>query len=135
MSNLIADVVNQVLDAAGVDFTISDLEEGTLPAQKVLRAYGQCRDQLLRSANWAFARKEMHLTMLADATGQTPNVSTMTVLPWVYEYALPDDCMKARFVPWGPQGLQAGIPPGNITPTNNCSFSIGLSWLIPLPSS
>lgn len=117
MSNLVSDVFNQILDAAGVDFTVGDPEEGTLPAQKILRAYGQCRDQLLRSANWAFARKEMHLTMLADATGQTPNVGTQVPRPWLYSYAYEPDCLKVRFIMH--HHLQATpVPTGNIQPVN-----------------
>lgn len=117
MSNLVADVINQALDAAAIDFTIGDPEEGTVPAQKSLRAYGQCRDQLLRAAQWDFARKTAPLTMLGDATGQTPNVGTIVSVPWIYCYAYPTDCMKMRFVPWNP--LQsAPVPVANIQPPN-----------------
>lgn len=113
MSNLVADIINQSLDAAGIDFSIGDPEEGTVPAQKALRAYGQCRDQLLRGANWDFARKTAPLVMLADATGQTPNVGSLVPVPWIYEYAYPNDCMKIRFIPWNP--LQtAPVPYSNI---------------------
>ncbi len=115
MSNLVADILNQSLDAAAIDFTIGDPEEGTIPAQKCLRAYGQCRDQLLRTAQWDFARKTAPMVLLADATGQTPNVGTMVAVPWTYSYAYPDDCMKIRFVPWNPVQAPAA-PPGNITP-------------------
>ena len=117
MSNLISDLFNQILDAAAVDFTIGDPEEGTIPAQKILRAYGQCRDQLLRSANWGFARKEMHLTMLADATGQTPNVGTQVPRPWLYEYAYEPDCLKVRFIMHHHQQATP-VPTGNIQPVN-----------------
>jgi len=54
------------------------------------------------------------LTLLADATGNTPNVGTLVPHPWIYEYEYPQDCMKARFVPHHRMGLTAGIPPGNI---------------------
>jgi hypothetical protein len=37
--------------------------------------------------------------MLADATGNTPNVGTTVVIPFLYEYQYPIDCAKARFVP------------------------------------
>ena len=123
--NLPADVANQALDAAGLDFTIGDLQEGTKPAQVLLRAYSQCLRQLLRAVHWNFARKQVPMLLLADATGQTPNVGTNVIAPWVYEYAYPNDCMKARFVPWGPQGLNAGVPAGNIIPPNSTSPLVG----------
>lgn len=112
--NLPQDIANQALDAAGVEFTIGDLEEGTRPAQVLLRAYGQCLRQLLRGANWNFARKQAPLTLLADASGQTPTVGNQVVSPWLYEYALPTDALKVRFVPQSGPGTQPPVPPGNI---------------------
>lgn len=93
------DIANRALDASGVDFTLGDLEEGTRPAQVCLRAYGECVRSLHRSANWDFARKTAQLALLADATGQTAGVGTVVPIPWLYEYAYPTDCMKARFLP------------------------------------
>ncbi len=112
--NLPQDIANQALDAAGIEFTIGDLEEGTRPAQVLLRAYGQCLRQLLRGANWDFARKSAPMTLLGDATGQTPNVGNKVVVPWLYEYSYPTDCMKVRFVPWNGPGLLPPVPPTNI---------------------
>lgn len=114
MSNYPADIANEALDAAGVDFTIGDMQDGTKPAQVVLRHYPQCLRQLLRSAHWDMARKQAPLLMLADATGQTDGVGTVVPAPWVYEYALPVDCMKGRFVPANYLNPNA-VPPGNIT--------------------
>ncbi len=48
----------------------------------------------------AFAVYEKALTLLADATGQTAGVGTMVPVPWTYEYQLPIDCVRARFVPY-----------------------------------
>ncbi|MBB3453886.1 hypothetical protein FHT86_002142 [Rhizobium sp. BK313] len=114
MAYLPQDVANQALDAAGIDFTLGDLEEGTRPAQVTLRAYGQCLRQLLRAANWSFARKTTDLVLLADATGNTPDVGTKVPVPWVYEYEYPIDCMKARFIPWNPASQISAPPPENI---------------------
>lgn len=112
--NLPQDIANQALDAAGIDFTIGDLEEGTRPAQVLLRAYGQCLRQLLRGVHWDFARKTAPLTLLADASGQTPNVGSQVPVPFLYEYSYPTDCMKVRFVPWNGPGLVSPVPPSNI---------------------
>lgn len=111
--NLPADIANQALDAAGIDFSIGDLEEGTKPAQVMLRAYGQCLRQLTRAAHWDFCRKQVPAVLLADATRQTPNVSTNVPVPWLYEYAYPIDCMKVRFVPYN-YGVNPAVPAGNI---------------------
>lgn len=112
---LAEDIVNRALDAAGSKLTIGDLQEETREAQVCLRAYAPCLEQLLRAAHWDWARQQSTLQLLADATGNTPNVGTLVQLPWVYEYALPIDCMKARFVPRNnyQQGGQA--PAGNIS--------------------
>lgn len=114
MSNLPQDVSNQALDAAGIDFTLGDMEEGTRPAQVILRAYGQCLRQMLRAANWSFARKTADLVLLADATGNTPNVGTKVPTPWIYDYQYPIDCLKARFIPWNPASQISSPPAGNI---------------------
>lgn len=111
--NLIADVINQALDQTDCGVTIGDPEEGTKAAQVSLRAYGQCLRQLLRAANWAFARKTAPLVLLADATGQTPNVGSLVPIPWIYEYQLPIDAMKIRFIPWN-YGQTPAVPPSNI---------------------
>lgn len=118
MSSLPADVANQALDAAGVDFSIGDLEEGTRPAQVLLRAYGQNLRQLLRAANWNWARREAPLVLLADATGQTPNVGQLVPMgQFIYEYAYPTDAAKIRYIPYQP--LQNSVAPsGNIVPPN-----------------
>lgn len=113
--NLPTDVGNQALDAAAVDFTMGDIEEGSRPAAVLLRAYGQCLRQLLRGANWDFARRTADLVLLADATGQTPDVGTVVPVPYLYEYSYPTDCAKARFVPWNYQNVNTGVPTGNIS--------------------
>lgn len=112
--NLPADIANQALDAIGIHQEIGDLQEGTRPARVLLRAYGQCLRQLLRSAHWDFARKTAPLSLLADASGQTPLVGNMVPVPWQYEYEYPIDCMKVRFVPWNGPGLNSAVPTSNI---------------------
>lgn len=112
--NYPADVINQALDLAGVDFTIGEPTEGTRPAQVALRHYRQCLRELLRSAHWDFSRVQVPLVMLADATGQTEGVGTNVPQPWVYEYAYPANCMKARFVPANYLNPNA-VPAGNIS--------------------
>jgi hypothetical protein len=110
-----ADIANQALDAAGVDFTLGDLEEGTRQAQVTLRAYGQCLRQLLRKAHWDFARRQVPMNLLGDATGQTAGVLAYAPNPWIYVYALPSDCQRVRFVPQNPFTSAVPVPANNIS--------------------
>lgn len=106
-----ATVVNRSLDLIGrSDLIIGEMQEGTEAAQPALRAYGPAMRQLLRAANWGFARKMAPMTLLADATGQTPNVSTIVQAPWTYAYEYPIDCMKVRFLPWNSNPVQPNPP-------------------------
>lgn len=110
-----ADIVNRAFDQVGrSDLVIGDLEEGTEGAMVALRHYKPALEQLLRAAHWTFARKMAPLTMLADATGNTDGVSDQVIAPWIYEYAYPIDCMKARFLPANYLAPQSA-PVGNIT--------------------
>ncbi len=118
MANTPTDIAQLALDSIGSPVTIGDLEEGTREAQVLLRAYWTCLRQLLRAAHWNFARKTAPLVLLADATGNTPNVGTQVPIPWTFEYVYPQDCMKARFVPWN-YNSNLGTPQGNIVPPNN----------------
>lgn len=114
-----SDVANEALDAIGYPEVLGDLEDGSDHAQIMLRTYRQCLMQLLRAANWQFARKQAPLQMLADASGNTPNVGTLVLQGYQYEYALPTDSMKIRFIPSNPYNTALPVPAGNISiPTN-----------------
>lgn len=111
MSNDVASIVNEALDAIGSRVVIGDITEGTREAQVALRHYGQCLRQLLRSVHWDFCRQQSELLLLADATGQTADVGNQVIAPWCYEYAYPTNCMKARFIP--ANGCPVQPPSGN----------------------
>lgn len=120
MANLPQDIWNQALDQAAIDFVIGDPNEGTKPAEACRRNYRTLRRSLLRAAHWDFARASVPMLLLADATGQTPNVGRIVPQPWNYEYALPTDSLKVRFVPWTNYATPGGqIPQGNIVPPDN----------------
>ena len=70
MANLPSDIAQQAIDASGVDYLLGDIDDGSRPAQVLLRAYEQCLMQLLRGANWNFARKTTQLTLLAGRDRQ-----------------------------------------------------------------
>ena len=113
MSYTPTDVMNEALDAMGWETTIGDAEEGSREARVLIRKYWTALQQMLRAAHWDFARKLAPLTLLADATGNTANVGTAVVQPWLYEYSYPTDCAKARFVPR--TGINPNVIAGNWT--------------------
>src|SRR5579863_7360733 len=109
-----ARIVNEALDAlARPEKAIGDLSDGTAIAEAARRNYGQLLRQLLRTAHWNFARKQAPLTLLADATGATPNVSTSVEQGWTYAYAWPIDGMAARWLPSSPPTSTATVLTGS----------------------
>ncbi len=129
MANTPTDVAQLAIDAIAIDHEIGDLEAGGRINNVTLRAYGECFRQLMRAAPWTFARREVPLLLLADASGNTAGVGS--AVPgngqYVYEYAYPTDCARIRYIPGYP--LQAPpVPNGNITPPNSSSPTlVGLS--------
>ena len=98
-----ADLANRALDILGVPNTIGDLQEGTIEARAMLRNYVPAMQELLRGVHWNFARKQVQLSLLQDATGLQSNQFIGTGTPgmgnWLYEYDYPIDCMQARYLP------------------------------------
>ena len=130
------DIANRALDAAGIDYVLGDISDGSREAQVCLRSYGECLRQLLRASHWDFARKCEPLTLLADASGQTPNVGSQVIIPWLYEYRYPPDCLKLRFVPVNPFANQSTpVPPGNIQPPNPSAPIVGGLGQTPYPGT
>jgi hypothetical protein len=84
---------NLALDAIGTRSTIASLSENSAEAAAINLHYGPALEAVLQTARWNFARKQIILTLLKDATlGQT------TPSPWLYEYAYPSDCTQGRYV-------------------------------------
>lgn len=111
-------VANMALDAIGSDVQLGDISEGSRTANVCLRAYGRCRSDLLRAAPWNFARTQKPLTLLADASGNTPNVaSAVPGTSFQYSYAYPADCARIRYIPYNPFQTPP-TPATNTTPAN-----------------
>src|ERR1700722_8040353 len=135
MSTSAADLCNRALDAIGVNGWIGDIEEGTEPAQAMLRVYGHFLRQLLRKCHWNFARRQAPLNLLQDATGQTTQYQTQNNLPgtvgpgpvgmppWIYEYSWPIDAVLARYIPVSWHFNGTGIPNGNISISQSIPIS------------
>lgn len=112
-------VANEALDAADVRVTIGDIQDGTETSQVLLRAYTTCVSQMLRGANWDFARREYPLQIVADASGQTTGAGTLVPGGFLYSYNYPTDCQKVRFVPWNNFNTDPPIPSTNIVPPDS----------------
>jgi hypothetical protein len=97
------DIVNMGLFNAGTASTITSIDpsDGSTEADTASVLYQPQIDSLMRSAHWNFARKQDLMTLLkaAQGTPENPDGSLPTPLqPWLYEYAYPDTCLKARFI-------------------------------------
>lgn len=99
-----ADVVNAALTRIGYRLRVSNLFDGSDAAKKALDIYGQTRDELLRQNDWGFAERNVAMTLLKSApvSGYVPPNgwagATNPPIPWAFEYAYPDDCLKVRAV-------------------------------------
>jgi hypothetical protein len=111
------DVANISLDNIGARFSISSLTPPAPPpnAAVVARQYGLRIDALHRAAHWNCTRRQGALTLIGAAQGtpENPNGTTLPIppVPWQYEYALPADCLKARFLIPNPPTTGATNPP------------------------
>lgn len=82
------------------------MQEASQEARNCLILYEPTRDEILRAAHWNFARKTAQLTLLKAAPGTPEFIGTVPAAwnptlpapPWLYEYAYPDDCVKARYI-------------------------------------
>jgi hypothetical protein len=110
-----ADVVNRALDYLGVA-AISEMQEGSEAANAALRHYGPSVRDLLRAAPWNFARKMRVLDLMYDATAP-PIVpppydpAQMTIMPWLYAYHYPQDCVRVRYIPQISPVVTSQTPP------------------------
>jgi hypothetical protein len=102
-----SDLANRALAASGADYRIGNILGGGKIEELIRDVYVPCRQQLLRAARWAFARKETPLFLLAkrrdnfslDNLGENGQpISDQVIWPWRYEYMYPIDCMEVRFV-------------------------------------
>lgn len=97
-----ADVVNIALGRMGYKLRIASLYDGSAAAVDALDMYSQTRDEMLRQNDWTFAEGNVTMTLLkqAPASYVPPNgwSTAYPPLPWLFEYAWPDDCLKVRAV-------------------------------------
>lgn len=115
------DVCNLALSQIGARASITSISpsDGTVAGDACALLYQPTVDAYARAAHWNCNRFTAALTLLKAASGTPENVSGTTLptppVPWLYEYALPSDCLKARFIV--PQLTQQGGSPPLTTGT------------------
>jgi hypothetical protein len=97
-------IVNLALGRIKYPMRIGSIWEGSKAAKAALDIYGQTRDELLRTNDWPFARRDVQLTLLnqAPAGGYVPpvtwNPATNPPLPWRFQYVYPGDSLRIRSI-------------------------------------
>lgn len=99
-------LVNLALDAIGaraqVAAPVPTASDGSQAGDVACRQYQIRLDSLSRSAHWQCLRRQVMLTLLKAQQGTPENPSgalPQPPQPWLYEYALPRDYLKARYIP------------------------------------
>ena len=92
---------NRALAAIGGRSTISSLTEGSVEANAISILFQPTFEQLARTAQWNCLRQQASLTVLAAAKGTPENptgTGAIPPVPWLYSYALPNDCLDVRYI-------------------------------------
>jgi hypothetical protein len=88
-----ATICNMALGEINARNTIAVIGEASKEGRQCAIYYAPCRDAVLQSIRWNFARKQIALALLADVgAGQAVPV------PWLYKYAYPSDCIQGRYI-------------------------------------
>jgi hypothetical protein len=121
-----ADIVNIALVRIGWKQPIGNLYDGSAAAQLALNLYGQTRDELLRKMEPGFSMRNVAMTLLKAAPpgGYIPGITPwdQTLYPpvnWLFEYAYPDGCLKARAVKPTPMFFPNVDPSPNVFSIDN----------------
>lgn len=115
------DICNRALDEMGARVIIASLGEATPQAKACTRQYTALRQQILRSAQWGFARK----SLIAVPTGLLSANPPTSPYPWAAKYAYPADCLKVRYIlPTPTANGGGGIAPNVSSLTPN-------DWMMP----
>lgn len=81
----VTEICNAAISLAGARSKITTIDEGSPEANACLNHYGFVRDETLRSYDWNCARMTVDLAQL-----------TCSVQRWMYEFAVPTDCLRIR---------------------------------------
>lgn len=100
-------ICNMALGVCGARTTISSLSEGSKAARECKLWYDQALEAVLQATHWNFARKQIALTLLKDATRSPPDAVPQ---PWLYEYAYPSDCVQGRYIMPMSANMPSSVP-------------------------
>lgn len=128
-----ANIGNQALISLGHPRVLGSLRDGSKEANAILEVYAPSVEEISRAAHWNALRRQANLTLLNYQNGATypaAGSGTPGMGQWIYEYAWPIDCMKARYVPYN-NGATTPVPAGNIVPANSSSPLTGNLNLFP----
>lgn len=81
-------ISNLAFAALGEKAFIQSLDEASVHARYANLFYDQARRAALRSHPWSFARQEKTLALLSDQHSNR----------WKYRYAMPEKCIRARYI-------------------------------------
>jgi len=105
---------NRALLSIGARAQISSLTEGSTESDACSVLYTPTFESLARTAHWNCLRKQASLSLLAAAAGTPENLDGTTLplppQPWLYSYALPNDCLQARFIMPNANATPTGVP-------------------------
>ena len=107
------DICNRALSVIGTRSSIASMTENSIEAEACTAHFELSCRALLRLAPWSFARKTVPGALIAAAPGTpenpngvlpfplVPNIAgnqALQIVPWLYEYAWPQDCIRLRQV-------------------------------------
>lgn len=102
-----ATICNLALDAIGSRSEVASIDEDSQSARKLKLHWDAAVEAALQAAHWNFARKQVALTLLRDATtSPAGNVPA----PWLYEYSIPSDMVQARYIMPDYSSASASVP-------------------------
>ncbi len=108
------DICNRALQAIGAQAFVSSIDpsDGSTEGDACSILYSSRMQSISRAAHWNFARKQRTLTQLKAGVVNGAVSTDPPPVPWMYEYAYPEDCLQARYlIPFfNPLAGQPSIP-------------------------
>lgn len=110
-------IVNIALASFGARGTVSSINpsDGSTEGDAASLIYATRTQGLMRGAHWDCLRKQALLTVVKAAPGTPENpdgtITPTPPIPWLYSYAYPSDCLKARYIlPFTPADASSNPP-------------------------
>jgi hypothetical protein len=107
-------ICNRALSMMGTQTQISSFDDGSNEATQCGLWYDELRQQLLRTAQWGFARGQGPLTQIGDL-----DPDGTSDYPFVFKYTYPPDALKIRYIL--PQPPTTANASGLVTPVGDAS--------------